>query len=210
MITVLIVGDIRLYRDGVASHLASFPQFLIVGTAAGHTGALRLVGERMPNVVLLDMAMPDSLETVRELTERAPNTRIVALAVPEDEGAVIACAEAGVASYVPRHGSLDDLVTAVEGAARDEGRVSPRIAASLFRRLSNLAAERGPGPRGAELTVREREIARLLDEGLTNKQIASRLCIEVATVKNHVHSILEKLGVQRRGEVRARLLSGRG
>ena len=205
MIRVLVVGDIRLYRDGLAFHLARQASLSVVGTAADRAEALRGARELGPDVVLLDIAMPESLAAVRDLAALAPAPRVVALAVPEVERDVIACAEAGVAGFVQREGSLADLVAAVESAACGELVISPRMAASLLRRVSALAADRAAAPAHAELTGREGEIVRLIDQGLSNKQIAARLCIEVATVKNHVHNILEKLGIHRRAEVAVRL-----
>ena len=118
---------------------------------------------------------------------------------------MIACAEAGASGYVPRDGTVDDLETVVESVARGEIECSPRIAASLLRRVGALAAElRGPSP-NSSLTAREQEVAELLDQGLTNKEIAQQLSIAVPTVKNHVHRILDKLHVHRRTEAAARL-----
>jgi DNA-binding NarL/FixJ family response regulator len=92
------------------------------------------------------------------------------------------------------------LIATLASVVRDEMACSPRIAAALLRRVASLAVERSPWPSGARLTARELEVLGLIDEGLSNKQIAGRLCIELATVKNHVHNILEKLQVGRRSE----------
>ena len=205
MIYVLIVADIRLYREGLAQVLARAAQIRIVKTAANVDEALGDVGELRPDVVLLDMASPEALSAVRVISESFPEVKVVALGVDEVEIDVVACAEAGVAGYVLREGSVEDLVTTVESAACGELRCSPHMAATLFRRLAQLAAEQHPDPERAHLTKREREVLRLIDEGLTNKEVASRLYIEVATVKNHVHNIIEKLGVRTRGEAAARM-----
>jgi DNA-binding NarL/FixJ family response regulator len=108
-----------------------------------------------------------------------------------------------MAGYVPRDGSLSDLVAAIESAAHGELRCSPKIAASLFQRVARLTDETRHST--ASLTRREEEIARLIDQGLSNKQIARRLQIEVSTVKNHVHSVLKKLQATRRTLVATRL-----
>src|SRR5439155_827652 len=104
-----------------------------------------------------------------------------------------------------REASIDDLVTVIESVARGEAICSPRVAAGLLRRVAALAAGHGGDLPRAQLTNREREIVRLIDNGLSNKEIARALGIEVATVKNHVHNILEKLQVHRRGEAAARV-----
>ena len=130
---------------------------------------------------------------------------MVALGVADADDHVLGCAEAGVAGYVPRDASLDDLVAVIESAFRGEAICSPRIAGSLLRRIATLAAGQNGTMPLAHLTGREREIVRLIDRGLSNKEIARDLGIEVATVKNHVHNILEKLQVRRRGEAAARM-----
>lgn len=200
MIQVVIVGGIRLYRDGLAQYLGTQTGVDVVATASDREDGVRVVAELRPDVVVVDMAMPESLVAVREVIAIIPDVKIVALSVPDLERAVIACAEAGIAAYVSRDGRLDDLVLAIRGATRGEMVASPRMAGALLRRVAALAAERPPLPELDGLTAREQEVVRLMGEGLSNKQIASRLSIEVATVKNHVHNILEKLKVGRRAE----------
>jgi DNA-binding NarL/FixJ family response regulator len=199
MIQVAIVGGIRLYREGLAQYLGTQTGVAVVATASDRVDGVRVVAELRPDVVVVDMAMPESLLAVREVIAIAPDVKIVALSVPDLERAVIACAEAGIAAYVSRDGQLVDLVLAIRGATRGEMVASPRIAGALVRRVAALAAQR-PLPELDGLTAREQEVVRLMDEGLSNKQIAARLSIEVATVKNHVHNILEKLKVGRRAE----------
>jgi DNA-binding NarL/FixJ family response regulator len=205
MIRVVIACDIRLYREGLSLHLARQEQLGVVGCASTREETHRLARELAPDVLLLDMAMHESLEIVHELRVDVPDTRVLALTIPEADGAVIACAEAGVAGFVTREASLSDLVDAISSAARGEACMSPRAAAALLRRVSALAADRPAAPARGELTVREREIVELVALGLSNKAIAARLHVEIATVKNHVHNILDKLQVHRRGEIAASL-----
>jgi DNA-binding NarL/FixJ family response regulator len=205
VISILIVGDIRLYRDGLARLLDRHEQIDVVGTAESQQVAIQLIQALHPRVVLLDIAMPGGLGAVKNIAAAAPDAKIVALAVPESSREVVACAEAGVAGYVPRDGSLNDLVSTLQSVDEGELRCSPRIAAGLLRRVAQLAAESGTGIEGVRLTPRELEIVGLVDQGMTNKDIARHLGIEVATAKNHVHNILEKLHVHHRGEAAARL-----
>src|SRR5262245_28521015 len=151
------------------------------------------------------MGMPQSVAAVREMAARAPLVKIVALAVREDEQDLVTCAAAGVAGYVTRGASVDDLIQALDGVARGELLCSPQTAATLWRRLAAFARGDGAGEHANLLTPREREIGTLLEAGLSNKEIAVRLGIEVATVKNHVHNVLEKLQVHRRAQAAARL-----
>jgi DNA-binding NarL/FixJ family response regulator len=136
----------------------------------------------------------------RRLGDAAPGAALIALAIEDAPGSVASCAEAGVAGYVPRAASLAELRETVLHVARGESPCSPRAAAGLFRRVAALAAERdGRGP-PAGLTRREVQVLDLLESGLSNREIAVRLSIAVPTVKNHVHHILGKLDVRRRGE----------
>lgn len=202
---VIVVANIRLYREGLAHTLGSQAHIDVLGatdTGAAAVGAVDLV---RPDVVVVDTATPDGLSTVRALAGRCPGARIVALGVPEHEPELIACAEAGISGYVNRDGSIDDLIAAIDSVARGEMLCTPRIAAALVRRVATLAGERSTAGTEARLTRREIEIGRLIDEGLSNKEIAQRLCIELPTVKNHVHHLLGKLDVRRRGEAAARL-----
>ncbi len=206
MIRVLMVSDIRLYREGLAQILSAEPRLEVVATAPDLATAMHAISRGGIDVVLVDMAIPESLGAVRQLVTLAPPTKILALGVRESDEDVIAGAEAGVAGYVPRAASVADLVTALECVGRGELLCSPRAAATLLRRVTALAAGReAKGPVGAMLTPREREIAALLESGLANKDIARRLGIELATVKNHVHNVLEKLQVHRRSQAVARL-----
>jgi DNA-binding NarL/FixJ family response regulator len=204
LLRVAIVAEVRLYREGLARSLDRIAGLAVVGAAADRDGALDLVARRNPHVVLVDLAAPDGIGAVRAVASTAAAPKVVALVVSEAGSEVIASAEAGVAGYVTRNQSIEDVVSAMRSAVRNEAACSPRVATALLRRIAVLAG--GAPPTGAApLTAREREILGLIDQGLSNKQIARRLCIQVATVKNHVHSILKKLGATRRGEAAARM-----
>ena len=172
-----------------------------MGATCDRAQTVHGVGELHPNIVLLDLTTPEAAVITHDLREQVPDAQIVALGVPDVEQDVLSCMEAGMAGYVSRSGSLDDLVAAVEGAAQGELHCSPRIAGSLLRRLAVLAAAHAAVPQQGRLTSREREVVHLLKQDLSNKEIATALCIEVATVKNHVHNLLEKLNVHSRSRV---------
>lgn len=204
MVRILILAEVRLFREGLALMLDAEPNFEVVATVSTAAEAVRAVRDATPDVALLDMAIPDNASLVRALLAAVPGTRVVALAVPEIEREVLACAEAGVAGYVTRDASVKDVVAAVESAARGEVLCSPRMVATLFNRIAALAVERSPASIESRLTTRELEILDLIDQGLSNKEIARRLTIGLSTVKNHVHNILDKLNVNRRGDAVAR------
>jgi two-component system, NarL family, nitrate/nitrite response regulator NarL len=199
--TVLVVGEIRLYREGLALILRNAPGFEPVGSAGDAAAAVGVYRRTLPDVVLLDAAVADTVAAVRALVEAEPEMRVVVLGVDEQESEVIAYAEAGVSGYVTRGADTAALCDVLRTVARGGTLCSPEVTATLLRRVATLSAQRTPPRRTSRLTLREREIVELMRDGLTNKEIAQRLCIEVATVKNHVHNILDKLDVRRRGDV---------
>lgn len=201
---VAVVAEVCLYREGVAQSLARRPEAVVTDTAGCRADALELLRRAAPQVLLLDMGTPGAREVIAAARTMAPQTRVVALAITESEEGVLACAEAGVAGYVTRDASIDDLLGTLLAVARGELVCPPAIAASLFRHVGTLSARRAE-PAPDVLTPREREIAALIEQGLSNKEISRRLSIGLSTVKNHVHNVLEKLHVPRRGAAAARL-----
>ena len=202
---VSVVAETRVYREGLERAIADQPQFDFVGAAADVAAGIALAHRVLPDAVVIDLGGSDAAAAVRRFAEAAPDVRIVALAVDEATAQILALAEAGIAAYVTRDGSLDELLETLASVARDELRCSPRMAGALLRRMQTLARAAEPPTLADRLTAREREILQLIDAGLANKEIARRLDIELATVKNHVHHILEKLGARRRGEAAARI-----
>ena len=205
VVRVLVVTDVRLYQEGLARSLGDRSDLEVVGTASEGSEALALVRALSPEAVLLDMTMRDSLATARAIAALDAGTHVVAFAVSERDEDVLACAEAGVEGYVTRAGSCEQLVAVLHSVGRQELLCSPRIAASLFRRVAS-------GHRGglwdelyASLTARELEVVRLVARGFTNKEVAHALHIEVSTVKNHVHHVLSKLHLDRRAKIAALL-----
>jgi two-component system nitrate/nitrite response regulator NarL len=209
MTNVLIVDDTRLYREGLADILMRERRVDAVETAADPAAAVHQLITSSPDVVLLNTAMTDCTEILHRIADAAERVPVVVLGVSESETDVIAWAEAGVAGYLFKTGSLADLVGVIHDALRGEVLCPPRLTGALLRRLAALAAERRPHIETARLTAREREILELIDDGLSNKDIARHLSIEVRTVKNHVHNILEKLRVHRRGEAAAQVRAAR-
>jgi two-component system, NarL family, nitrate/nitrite response regulator NarL len=158
-----------------------------------------------PSVVIVNIASAAAADELHAFAVALPDAKIVAVGVPSDDDAIMRILEAGAAGYVTAEQSLPDLITAVEAAAAGELKCPPRLAAALAKRVTALAAGGARDTNGNGLTPRQREIATLIAEGHSNKQIARSLSIEHATVKNHVHTILAKLGISRRDQVAGRL-----
>jgi two-component system, NarL family, nitrate/nitrite response regulator NarL len=205
LVRVFVAAHVCLYREALTDVLARESALEIVGACGERAEILAGVAEVEPDIVLLDPAAAESLELIRKLAAPAARVKIVALAASEDERDVVAYAEAGVSGFVAREESVADLVATILRAAKGELVCSPQMAGALLRRVTLLATERPTDLLEESLTPRELEVALLLDEGLSNKQIAVRLQLEVPTVKHHVHHILQKLGAASRSEAVARL-----
>jgi two-component system, NarL family, nitrate/nitrite response regulator NarL len=198
MARVLIATDVRLFREGLDEILRRRAGLSVIGTASNAAEALSRVGELLPDITLVDVGMTSSLACVRAMTRLCPEMKVLVLGVADIESDVLDCAESGIAGFLSRDASLDDLVIAVESAARGELACSARMAGILLRHVGTLALAQASPRVAPALTVRELQVLRLLDRHLSNKEIAEQLGIEVATVKNHVHNLLEKLKVHRR------------
>ena len=203
MIRILIAASVRLHREGVAALLRADGRVQV--TAIERASDDRSLADvARVDVVILDTAGTDGLALVRRWT-RSAGRPIVAIGIPCADEHVLAFAETGVLGFVEQDATIDELVGSVEAAARGEASCPPRVATTLLRRVTSLTTRPSSSSDSSALTARERQIVDLIAEGLSNKEIALRLYIEVATVKNHVHNILEKLQVSRRGEAAARL-----
>lgn len=201
---VLLVVNTRLYRDGLAAILRSSKQFSTVTIASTLDDALTSVRSTQPDIVLVDMTTSVSLHVLRALTHVTPSLSVIALPV-ETDAEIIACAEAGAVGFLSPSASAVDLESTVASVARGELHCSPQTARRLLNRVTDLAGSKRILAEHPILTRREKEVVDLIEAGFSNKEIAQRLFITVATAKNHVHNILEKLQLSRRGEVAARL-----
>jgi two-component system nitrate/nitrite response regulator NarL len=198
-VEVLVLVSVRLYRDGIADAVDRDARFRVVATAATLDEARAHLDEleRPPDAALVDLGLAEGAGAARALRDAYPSMPVVALGVREVDRDVVSMAEAGVAGLVSRNATLPELLDALEVAVREEALCSPVVTAALLRRVASYAIRDAPAEE-PPLTRREREVILLIGKGLTNKQIAGSLRIELPTVKNHVHNILEKLRVSRR------------
>jgi two-component system, NarL family, nitrate/nitrite response regulator NarL len=202
---VFILSAIRLYRASLAQALASDEAIEVVGTGPVDGGSLRSIAAAGRVVVLTEGSVVRESPILRAVAADVPDARMVAIGLSDPDHDVIHYAEAGVAGFVAADATLADLRKTIRSVSQGEFPCSPKLAALLVKRMSALAAGLRSHNEGAPYTRREAEVLALIDDGLSNKEIASSLCIEVSTVKNHVHHVLAKAGVPRRGLAAARL-----
>jgi len=201
-VRVFVASDVRVYREAIARLISTEDSLKLVGAAATAESPSRLRNGARPDVVLVDAIRRGNLLLAREISSAAGDAYVVALVAPERED-LLGWAGAGVSGLLSCEASQEELVESLRRAARGGSPCSPDVAEALLRRVRENP--RGDFAFGGSLTEREAQVAELVADGLSNKAIASRLSIELATVKNHVHSILEKLRVHSRGEAAAKL-----
>ena len=210
-INLLLVNEIRLMGNVIVAALEDEPDIRVVASVTTYEEALQVVQEKEIDVALISTRLPDNggLRLTSAIAEITPSVKVLALGLTEEKKRVLRYVEAGASGYILKDDSLEDLIEIVRATQEGKVFVSPQIAAAMMERLTNLAQMFA----GVEnnltdtttLTTREMEVLELISKGYTNQQIAQNLVIEVGTVKNHVHNILEKLNVNSRGEAAAYL-----
>jgi two-component system, NarL family, nitrate/nitrite response regulator NarL len=200
-VRVLVVTEIRLYRDGVADALRRLDDVDLVATAATGPAAVVTARRTECDVVLVDLALTACTRTVHALLTARRTVKVVALGVPDDGPEVVALAEAGIAGYVSREATIEEVGEGLRGVMRGEAVCSGKVAAGLLRHIALQARLQNTSEIPVQLTRREREVVRLLESGMTNKEIARALDLRLSTVKNHMHNVLSKYGASGRGEV---------
>ena len=195
-IRILVVDDHRMVREGLSVFLEVSDDFELAGEAENGAEALELCERLSPDVVLMDLKMPemDGVTATRLLRERHPETRVIALTSFEEEGLVQSALQAGAISYLLKNVSAEALGEAIRAAAAGRPTLAPEAAQDLVR-----SASQGPAP-GSDLTARERQVLGLMARGLNNRQIAEDLVVSASTVKFHVSRILQKMEATSRTE----------
>lgn len=202
ILTLLIASEVRFIRQSLGEILARDGANSVLGYSADLADTLRLSRALRPDMVLLDAAVRDGPSLVRRLRETMAAIRVVVFAVSESVDSVLPWAEAGVAGYIPSSAATADLRAMLADIGAGRQSCSPLVAAGMLQRIAAAGTRVVRGDRGSEtLTPREMEIVRLISSGLSNKEIARRLDIGLATTKSHVHNTLGKLNLRRRGQV---------
>jgi DNA-binding NarL/FixJ family response regulator len=201
-VRVLIADDQLLFREGLHTLLSVQPDLHVVGEARNGEEALRLAAVLKPDVILMDLRMPllNGIAATRRLKTSQPECKVIVLTTFDDDEDLFEGLRAGAVGYLLKDVSSEKLVEAIRAVARGESFLQPSIAGKVIAEFARLSPQPSSNAQALiePLSERELEILRLLSQGATNKEIASRLIITVGTVKNHVTNILAKLGVRDR------------
>lgn len=195
-IRVLIVDDHAMVRRGLATFLRAFGDLALAGEAGSGEEAVRMSAQVQPDVILMDMMLPgiNGPEAIRAIRQRQPHVQVLALTSFKEGELIRHALEAGAIGYLLKDVSADELASAIRAAHSGRATLSPEATQSL------VQMARQPDAPSFELTEREQTVLRLMVEGLSNTQIASRLVVSPSTIKSHVSAILTKLGVASRTE----------
>lgn len=212
MIRVLLVNEFELMGNIITEVLGDEPDIEVIGCVTTPQDALVKISNEDVDMVLVSTHLPNdgALRLTSKMTNVDSSLKVLALGVSEKKERVLQFVEAGASGYVRKDDSVDDLIKAIRAANKDQAKVSPKIAAALMARVSELTdlltmVESGMPEDYSDLTPRELEILELIANGYSNQKIADSLFIEVGTVKNHVHNILNKLDVSTREDAAAYL-----
>lgn len=195
-IKMMIVDDHDMVRKGLKAYLLTEPDFQIVGEASNGKEAVTLVNEMNPDVILMDLIMPEmtGIEATKEIMPLRPNTKIIIITSFYDDEQVFPAIEAGAFSYLLKTASADEIISTIRKAVQDESVIEQKVAQKMMNQLRSNQKK----SLHDDLTKREKEVLLLIGEGKTNNQIAEELYIGLKTVKTHVSNILGKLGVNDR------------
>jgi two-component system response regulator NreC len=200
---IVLVDDHAVVRTGISMLLESQANIVIVGEASSGSQALEIVPELNPDVVIMDLTLPDisGIEVTRRLKEVSPNVAIVALTIHEDEHYFFEMLAAGADGYVPKRAAADDLIKAIQAAANGEVYIYPSLAKILVNDFIKSADGQRVSPDSGLISAREQEVLEYLANGLSNESIAEALSISKHTVARHRENLMRKLGLHSRSEL---------
>jgi DNA-binding NarL/FixJ family response regulator len=202
-IRVLIVDDQALIREGLETLLTLSPGVEVAGTARDGEEAERLVAERRPDVVLMDLRMPrrDGVEATRRIVQGHPGIRVIALTTYADDDSIFGVLDAGAMGYLTKDAGAREIVQAIQTVHAGEALLDPAVQARVIQQLRTGQPHAKPAPTlPDDLTPREADVLRLIAQGLNNREIADRLFVTEATVKTHINNLFSKIGVRDRAQ----------
>lgn len=206
MISVVLIEDNRLVREGMTAMLNQTTDFRVV--AAGASGDPALLRDTQPHVILLDVGLwdDDSLQVAETVRRESPDSKVIIMDLLPIHEDIVEFVNAGVSGFILKDATFEDLVTTIRSVADGAHVLPPEMTSTLFSQIAREAVEKGRASAAIEavrMTAREREVIDLIGEGLSNKEIASRLNIATHTVKSHVRNVMEKLALHTRLQIAA-------
>jgi DNA-binding NarL/FixJ family response regulator len=203
-IRVLVADDQALVREGLMTLLQTTPGIEPVADATDGAEAVRLAARHRPDVVLMDLRMPnvDGVQATREIRAAQPDTEIVVLTTHADEASILDALRAGARGYLTKDAGIQEIARAVHAAAAHQSLLDPVVQAKLLEAVGTAAPAPAATPRPLpnELTPREAEVLSLIARGLSNREIAAHLVVSEATVKTHVNHVFAKIGARDRAQ----------
>jgi DNA-binding NarL/FixJ family response regulator len=198
-ITILIVDDHPVVREGIGAMLKREADFKIVGEASNGAEAVKKARELLPDVILMDLRMPemDGVEAITRIKEATPDIKFIILTTYSDDEYIFKGIAAGARAYLLKDAPRDELFKAIRAVSRGESLIQPVVASRILDKLAELSRK---GPAAETLSDREIEVLNLMAKGVSNKDIADQLSITQSTVKTHITSIFQKLNVTTRTE----------
>jgi DNA-binding NarL/FixJ family response regulator len=196
MIKILLADDHKITRDGLKALLENQKNMTVVGEAENGRLAVRLAGELKPDVVVMDINMPElnGIEATRQIVAELPGTKIIALSMYSDKRYVVGMLKAGVSGYLLKNCAFDELVAAISAVMNNQNYMSQKIAGTVMKEYANILETSDSSP-ASQLSAREREVLQLIAEGMKTKDIAERIHVSVKTVETHRQQIMRKLNV---------------
>ncbi len=191
---ILLADDHKITRDGLKALLENQKNMIVIGEAENGRQAVRLALELAPDVIVMDINMPElnGIEATRQIIAELPDTKIIALSMYSDKRYVVGMLKAGVSGYLLKNCAFDELVSAISAVVANQNYMSQKIANTVMKDYANILESSDTSP-ASQLTAREREVLQLIAEGLKTKDIATRIHVSVKTVETHRQQMMRKL-----------------
>jgi len=196
-IRIILADDHKITRDGLKALLENQKNMTVIGEAENGRKAVRLALELQPDVIVMDINMPElnGIEATRQIKAELPEAKIIALSMYSDKRYVVGMLKAGVSGYLLKNCAFDELVAAISAVMNNQNYMSPKIADTVMKDYANILESSDTSP-AAQLTAREREVLQLIAEGLKTKDIATRIHVSIKTVETHRQQMMRKLNAK--------------